>query len=221
MTRPSHSSWFHEPNNNLWVVQTTSIWGYYKFETLPPWALYEIESPASMKGWKFRNFPHAVSIYVKRFSTYETVTYPWVHKFYKNVAALSKFYVPGCGYVEHPALKTHQYSARTYKNLLTRGPWRPGFVYPCIYLYSINRQVFVKKSSVFFAMSCIFGHKYAKDTTNHVYKCDCEIPMLYLNLSGNRQNQSMAVTRVFTTSPVIFEEVNQKLKRRKCKSQLS
>jgi hypothetical protein len=45
--------------------------------------------------------------------------------------------------------------------------------------------------------------------------------MLYLNLSGNRQTKSMAVIRVFTTSPVISEEVNQNLKRRKGKSQFS
>jgi len=112
-------------------------------------------APASVKGWIFRIFPHTVSIYVKRFSNYENITYPWVHKFYKNVATLSKFHVRirRIFSTEDPSI-----FGANLQNLVSRGPWRPEFVYPCTYLHRINRQVFLEKRRfVFCKVRAVFS----------------------------------------------------------------
>jgi len=89
-------------------------------------------------------------MYVKRFSNYETITYPWVHKFYKKCG--SSLEIPCARVRIRRMYSTEDPSIFGVKlqNLVDRGQWRPGFVYPCTYLHRINQQVFVEKNGVFF-----------------------------------------------------------------------
>ena len=98
------------------------------------------------------------------------------------------------------------------QNSAARGPWRTWFLYPCTYLHNINRQVFVKKGGVFFWKDwAVFSDisSWSIQALSTCINATAKTSMIDLNLSDNRQNQSMVLTRVFITIPAVPEEVNQ------------